>query len=532
MTTYTPKFMASWYDRDYHKQIKKFQNSNIKYDDIKCIILPHAGYKFTQQILAEAYEKVNWRNVNKIFILCTLHNVDSNIYLPSFQKVDFGEDSVQVNTPIVDSLFATGLFKKDDTKFNTEHAFELQLPYVLTHKNDNCTIIPMLVGAAHDMTTIASKIIKYDDASTLFIVSTDFTHYGKQYGFAPVSKDIKKYILNKNINDARQIILNRGDYFLNNDLSICGIYAIVLWTKINNKKYNGSLVAMATSADNEPENADYTSVSYLSFIFRATKMNNGIDKLYTYANLKIEIENNPQINIMKLCHENIALIPRASIILYDSLSKPDKMLKLFADYETDEYGVFVSMYDNDELQGCIGTFADGPDVAKYNLYQLIVLYTFKTIYQDDRFVDNILRHIENYSYAYTTTRLTFKVNLLGKKFKIKYEDFWSVYIPCVHGIILKYLNSSATFLPNVMLEQKWLPKCTRDLNQGEKKYFEHETFNNLIRKMGYTENWFDVQDQCEIYLYEGKEFDETINYHEKYKTLKTNYLKIKNIDNN
>lgn len=520
MSIYRPKFISTWYDTDYSSEPKKYENVNSKKYNTKCIIVPHAGYKYTNIVLSETYSKVKWENIDRIIILCTLHQDHSKIYLPIFKKVVYPKHSIDIDIDVVNLLNDTGMFTIDNDIFNTEHSFELQLPYILSYANSSCKIIPLLVGSFPDLNRVSIELLKYSTKNTLFIVSSDFTHYGKRYGYTPFDTQLNSYtlaekILNKDMNDACQIIKNNVGHFTYNELSICGVNALILWLHYNNKRYHGSVVSYDTS---DIEND--TSVSYIGMIFCTEPISSNISKIKLYKKLKITIDENittnTKINIMELCQNKISLIPRATLMASKHFDN------IFLYPQSIQNGVFVTMEDNDQLQGCLGLFYD--NAQEKNLYRLIVQYTFKTIYEDYRFDDNILRHQKNYKYLYVSTRLNFKVTLLEQQFEVDYHDFWSTYLPCKHGIILKFGSSSATFLPDVMLKQHWLPNCDT-ITEDKKKYFEAETFNALMEKMGKHGNW----KTGIIYLYVGNEYDESKdvldNYH-KYMKYKTKLLSL------
>ena len=70
-----------------------------------------------------------------------------------------------------------------------EHSIEMHLPYiarVMESKADNFTIVPILVGSLSP-----EKEVKYGqilakylaDASNLFVVSSDFCHWGQRFRY-------------------------------------------------------------------------------------------------------------------------------------------------------------------------------------------------------------------------------------------------------------------------------------------------------------------------------------------------------------
>ena len=511
--TFKPKKMGSWYDNDYMKQINMFKNDESQKYNVKCIVVPHAGYAYTNLVMSETYSKVKWDNVNQIFLLCTLHEWDDAIFLPQFSKVSYPTGEINVNVNIINELMNTRLFKKDDDVYNKEHSFEMQMPYVITYAKPGTNIIPLIVGNIGNFINIANILKKYDSNKTLFIVSTDFTHFGMQYEYIPVNKDIKEFILNKDMNNIRDIFDNKVEIFKQN-LTICGANALMLWLHINMKKWNGSVVAYMTSGDDLDSNdASFASVSYVGAIFCEEKVSNNIEKFRYFKKMKIMVDEGGKVNLKQMC-KDVSLMPRVIMMLKNKYGKVSKEL-LEGNYD-DKRGIFVTLEDNGRLKGCIGSFYDENNG---NFYGKMMRDTLLTVYDDNRF-DNILRYKRNHKHLYASVRLNFKVNMLSKEFKV--DNFWSMYKPCVHGIILKYNGSSSTFLPSVMLDQGWIKNCG---DVGDKKKFENAVFGALLKKMGHNAPntafgallkkmghnvaWSNVKNNVEISLYEGHETSES-----------------------
>ena len=71
-----------------------------------------------------------------------------------------------------------------------EHALECQLPF-LQVTLPKARIVPILVGdlKPEDVRTLAGLLEPLLDEQTLLVVSSDFTHYGPNYGFVPFRDD-------------------------------------------------------------------------------------------------------------------------------------------------------------------------------------------------------------------------------------------------------------------------------------------------------------------------------------------------------
>lgn len=241
---------------------------------VKGIISPHAGYAYSGMAAAWSYKAIAETRTPDLFVLIG----------PNHRTNESGISVETFETPLglvrTDQEFARALIKKGNIRINEgihihEHSLEVQLPFLqfaLSSKAEKIKILPLLVSddldlerAAQDLKQTITELKK----EALFIVSSDFTHYGHAYGYLPFTEDIKENI-SKLDRDAISFIL-RGDaqgfenYVRTTRASICGYLAISLFLRalIFNK---AKLEQYYTSGD---VTGDYTnSVSYASIVFR------------------------------------------------------------------------------------------------------------------------------------------------------------------------------------------------------------------------------------------------------------------------
>lgn len=84
-------------------------------------------------------------------------------------------------------LLSTGQFEQMSQSVDEEeHSIEMHLPYiakVMKEKRDKLTIVPILVGALKQQgeVTYGQLLSKYlADPENLFVISSDFCHWGEQ----------------------------------------------------------------------------------------------------------------------------------------------------------------------------------------------------------------------------------------------------------------------------------------------------------------------------------------------------------------
>lgn len=249
----------------------------------KAIIAPHAGYQYCGSCGAHAYKQVDPSRVKRIFILGPSHHK----YLPgcavtSLTHYETPLYNLAVDTVVNEELFATGKFEKlsrsDDEH---EHSIELHLPYiakVMESKKDQFTIVPILVGSLNSESEakFGKLLSKYlIRPENLFVVSSDFCHWGKRYNYTSWDgrRPIYKYIeaLDRTGMDAIEKLEPGGftEYLKNSKNTICGrhpigvlLNAVEVLRQMNGVTHPWTLKFIHYSQSNACEYKEDSSVSY------------------------------------------------------------------------------------------------------------------------------------------------------------------------------------------------------------------------------------------------------------------------------
>ena len=191
---------GSWYQNSpqlLSQEITQYLSNTKKLNKgfVKSIIVPHAGYRFCGQIMAQSFINIFPNNYNRVVILGPSHHeYFQGCGLTSFEKFDtpLGSLNIDVN-------YIKRLLKKSDLFFEVEksvdineHSIEMELPFLkYIFKDKELSIIPIIVGD-NDFDTnkkIAEALYElYEDKNTLFVISSDFCHWGRNFGFMTYDK--------------------------------------------------------------------------------------------------------------------------------------------------------------------------------------------------------------------------------------------------------------------------------------------------------------------------------------------------------
>lgn len=167
---------------------------------LKAIVAPHAAYRYSGASAAWAYKSVDILKVRRVFILGPCHHtyVDG-CALPEagVQAYSTPLGDVQLDLEVLHQLKSQNecnfkSFKlKDDEE---EHSIEMQLPILqyCFSTNPKFKIVPIYVGSLmqSEERVFGHALARYfDDPHSLFVVSSDFCHWGHRFRFTPTFEE-------------------------------------------------------------------------------------------------------------------------------------------------------------------------------------------------------------------------------------------------------------------------------------------------------------------------------------------------------
>jgi len=367
-----------------------FNNSKKEYagENIKAMIVPHAGYIYSGQIAMHAYKQLyldlllKEKDFFKIIILAPSHQEyfkGYSIAPVSFYKTPFGKIKVADSNLITSKYNYSSLQEK-------EHSIEVQLPflqYIFKKANKDFEILPILLG---DLSSTQRKEFIRDlkkelTENTIVIISSDLSHY-LEYNQA-------KKIDKKSIDQ----ILTLGT-----EVDACGKEGIFILNEIFGDldkkeleyKNSGDVIFDKTAV------VGYTSIIY-----------------YNKENLLLKIA-------------------RRSIL--DTLKKEKTNFNDFKENINNKFlekkGTFVTLTINNQLRGCIGTI-----VSNRSVFENIIENSKSAAFFDPRF--NSLTEKEY-------KEVEVEISILSKPEKTTLEK-----INFGEGVILKKGLKQAVYLPQV-----------------------------------------------------------------------------------
>ncbi|KAL0075564.1 cell motility mediator [Phycomyces blakesleeanus] len=157
----------------------------------RALIGPHAGYAYSGPTAAYAYACINPDPIKRVFLLGPSHHTYlEGCALSKFKSYETPLGDLSVDTQVSKELFDTGVFGWMPPSVDVnEHSLELHLPFIakiFENKLDDITLVPVLVGSlqVEEEKAYGKIFAKYlNDPTSLFIISSDFCHWGKRFGY-------------------------------------------------------------------------------------------------------------------------------------------------------------------------------------------------------------------------------------------------------------------------------------------------------------------------------------------------------------
>ncbi len=251
-------------------------------------IVPHAPYATSGAIAAAAFKYMKPEDYDRVIVLAAAHNSQfPGCSIPSAQIAITPLSVVPLDTVMMRVLDRSPLIEVRSLDYKRrlsrpqlherETTVEVVLPF-LQHQLKSFSLIPILVGDFVDysggldskaLDAVAETIREQMDERTLIVVSSDFTHYGNNFGYRPFTDNIPENIeaLDRK---AFELILARDikgfeRYLAETESSICGKNAIALMLRLLPKNVEGRLLNYDFSARRTGETK--SSVSYASLAF-------------------------------------------------------------------------------------------------------------------------------------------------------------------------------------------------------------------------------------------------------------------------
>lgn len=194
----------------------------------RALVVPHAGYVFSGKTALKTFSAASSFSYKRILIIAPSHRVP-------FQGLAFADYSVlrtplgdmKIDSEAIGMLSSCPYIQQINQAHAYEHALEVELPFIQTLFPD-IPIIPFISGHLDVKTAenIAEALSVFWNEDTLWVISSDFTHYGANFSYRPFSSNIPENIKKLDMGAIEKILQfdlkGFSEYMEKTGATICG----------------------------------------------------------------------------------------------------------------------------------------------------------------------------------------------------------------------------------------------------------------------------------------------------------------------
>ena len=406
----------------------------------RAIIVPHAGYVFSGEVAASAYNRIPpGHQYKRVFLLGPSHragfagaSVDT-VY--SFAETPLGKVPIDISLGKRLISEGKGAFTFwSEAAHDGEHCLEVQLPFLQMVFGDVPPIVPIVIGTERlsVIQNIAKALEPYFNEDNLFIISSDFSHYPSYEDARSSDLYLAETITTGGLEEFLKALrqIDKQD-FPGQGTAACGACAIAVLLEMidaqGRDSFSAEHVMYRNSGDSIYGDKDRV-VGYNSIVFTSS------DHLFHFTQEE---------------KEKMIATARSSIysylgLKYDGDDSPVGVLK------EKGYGVFVTLNLNGNLRGCIGRFT-----SPSSLHTTIREMARSAAFDDPRFPALSKKE---------APEIEIEVSVLSPLKRIQSIDEFKL---GRDGIYMIKGYNHGTFLPQVAKETGWnteefLGHCARD----------------------------------------------------------------------
>ena len=430
---------GNWYPADacaLNRQIGGFfEKAEVEpINNVIALILPHAGYQYSGQTAAFGLKSTN-RQYKRMIVIGPSHYVpmEDVLSVPRVTHYETPLGQIPLDVEFINKLLEHPIFQNIPQANEKEHSTQIQVP-LLQYAQKDFKLVPIVAGDCSEETiTKAGDILKsLIDNDTLVVASSDFTHFGPNYGYIPFRENIPEQLKQLDMGAFEYIkaLDFKGflEYRSRTGTTICGYIPISILLSMLDKSVEVKLIKYTTSGE---VTGDYTnSVSYFAIAFSG--------KWGQSSAIKPEAKAN---ELSKEDKKQLLALARKSLVYFLQKRRAPEVSELnvtVSDAMKLQRAAFVTLKENSQLRGCIG------DIFPWQpLYKSVISNAINAGVNDWRFSPVTEAECNN---------ITIEISALTPPAPIASSNEIRI---GTDGVVLNKNGHSAVFLPQVAPEQGW-----------------------------------------------------------------------------
>ncbi len=411
------------------------------------VVAPHAGYVYSGGMAARAFKRLEGSSATRVILIGPSHTESfGGGALPARDTTAFKTPmgDVEIDRTTVKALRDTGVFAGPASAHTREHCLEVELPFIQTVLPE-ARIVPILIGHhtdSEEIAHIAEALAAFLTPETVVVVSTDFSHHGDAYHWAPFQQgpNLGDQLLDLASATADLVAAGRTDGFrhqieVSGD-TVCGSQPVSVLLEMleSTSDATGEVLGVTTSGH---VMGDFKqSVSYVSIAFtgqwKPWRRVEGPSYLPTLS---------PE--------QQTTVVALARAVLETRLGHGPQLARWFMAHGDDPVlgapaGAFVTLNHPEITMGSAGRLRAcmGVIEARQSVVDAVV-HAAVSASRDPRFPALAVEEL---------SELSVEVSLLSSSRRVPGPEAITV---GVHGVLLSKKGRSAVFLPQVAPEQGW-----------------------------------------------------------------------------
>ena len=275
MKTLNSTLAGAWYpgtEREIRAVAKKWEGAGVVDEATppsapNVIILPHAGWDYSGKTAWRAVRLVRDARFSRVVILAPSHRawIENHLVAPEADAVSTPLGEIKIDKEWINSLELLAPVQRNDRIHMAEHSAQIEVPLLQLALGKDFRIVPLIMGAfgPDQMGMCARALSKLMDAETLLVISSDFTHYGSDFEYAPYGTkggdEVRERVAS--VDAEAFALLAKGDadgfasYVERTGAIICGRIPLEMALRAFPSRTSLARLRYATSAD---EDRDFT----------------------------------------------------------------------------------------------------------------------------------------------------------------------------------------------------------------------------------------------------------------------------------
>lgn len=201
---WTSPLAGRWYPADRGALLRELatldpQPAPTRVPGLCALIVPHAGYAYSGRVALAAYARIDPDAYDRVVVIGPSHAIAMENRLSALEvshiRTPLGDCAV--DTEFLRRLRTTNFVIQESSAHTREHSDQIQLPLLQRVFGDRpWRVVPLVCGVFTPEATAAFGQVLRDllDERTLLVISTDFTHYGPNFGYVPFGDQIPEHL--------------------------------------------------------------------------------------------------------------------------------------------------------------------------------------------------------------------------------------------------------------------------------------------------------------------------------------------------